>query len=179
MQLRIIAGDLKGRAFAAPRAYGTHPMGERIRGALFNVLGDIGGMSVFDPYAGSGALSFEALSRGAGSALLIEQDQAACRTIHESAEALGVTDKVQVITGNCVGWSNTYSDQQFDLVLCDPPYDAVLGKVIEKLSRHVSAKGLLVLSWPSHVELPELPSMAIRQQKTYGNATLAFYAKTA
>ena len=70
--MRIIAGDLKGREFKSPRGRTTRPMSEKTRGALFNTLGDIEGLSVLDGFAGSGALVFEAISRGAVSALAIE-----------------------------------------------------------------------------------------------------------
>jgi 16S rRNA (guanine966-N2)-methyltransferase len=65
--MRVVAGSLKGRIFNEPSGHQTHPMSEKVRGALFNALGDIEGLSVLDAFAGSGALSFEAVSRGAKS----------------------------------------------------------------------------------------------------------------
>ena len=69
--MRVIAGRLGGRLFDSPHTRRTHPMSDKARGALFNMLGDIEGMHVLDPFAGTGALSFEAISRGAASALAI------------------------------------------------------------------------------------------------------------
>lgn len=177
MKLRIISGQLGGRKFDPPKGHKTHPMSERIRGALFNALGDIVGLTVFDSFAGSGALAFEAISRGAKSALLVEHDLEAINTIKRNAEALGIQDQVIAIQGNTNGWANNHQDM-FDIVFCDPPYDAVPSTLIQKLSRHVNPNGMLVLSWPTFVDLPTLDNMSILSTKLYGNATLAFYKKT-
>ncbi len=178
MKLRIIAGDMKGRQFDSPRGNVTHPMSEKIRGAVFNILGDIEGLSVFDAFGGSGAVSFEALSRGAKSALIIDIDKTAMNTIKKNAQTLGVEDKVTAVQANIKGWSNNNTDKHFDIVVCDPPYDAVLEGLIQKLSRHVEYGGSLVLSWPSSEPVPDLEGMEMLRHKTYGNATLVFYRKT-
>lgn len=175
--MRIISGHLGGRQFDAPHGHHTHPMSERIRGAVFNVLGDVEGLTVLDAFAGSGAVAFEAISRGAIHALLIDNDTEAVNTITKNVGLLGIDEKVQVIQGNINGWSSNYTDT-FDLVFCDPPYDAVPSTLIQKLSKHVAPAGTLVLSWPSFVDLPNLEHMENRSQKKYGNATLAFYKKT-
>lgn len=141
------------------------------------MLGDISGLSVLDAFAGSGALSFEALSRGASSALLIEIDKTASNTIRENILALDLDEKASVIQGNIKGWSNNNTHRSFDLVLCDPPYDAVLEQVIHKISRHVADQGLLVVSWPTSEPTPKIPDMELVRHKTYGNATLFVYKK--
>ena len=76
--MRIIAGTLKGQQFQTPHSHKTHPMGDKIRGALFNVLGDIEGLSFLDAFSGSGALAFEAASRGAASVLASGAGVVAC-----------------------------------------------------------------------------------------------------
>lgn len=142
------------------------------------MLGDISGLTVLDAYAGSGALSFEALSRGASFAQLIELDKTAINTIRDNIEALDLEDKVSVIQGNIKGWSNNNTDMTFDIVLCDPPYDAVLEQVIHKISRHAGENGVLVVSWPTKEPTPEMPGMELVRHKTYGNATLYAYKRT-
>lgn len=178
MILRIISGTLRGRPFSSPKGNATHPMGEKIRGAMFNVLGDIEGLTLLDAFAGSGAVSFEAISRGARSALLLELDKTAARTIKENIALLGIADKTTVIQANTKGWSNNNTDKQFDIVVCDPPYDTVLESVIQKLSRHVSAGGSLVVSWPTSEPVPKIEGLEMLRQKSYGNANLIFYKRT-
>ncbi|HKX24038.1 MAG TPA: RsmD family RNA methyltransferase, partial [Candidatus Saccharimonadales bacterium] len=82
--MRVIAGELGGRFFAGPDSTATHPMAERVRGAMFNALGDIEGLTVLDAFAGSGALAFEAISRGAKSVVVVERDKRAQRIIAEN-----------------------------------------------------------------------------------------------
>lgn len=178
MKLRVISGILGGRQFDAPPGHKTHPMSDKIRGALFNVLGDVEGLSVLDAFAGSGAVAFEAISRGAGRAVLVDADKFAARTIKENIELLGLEGKATFIQGNIKGWSNNNQDKLFDIVVCDPPYDAVLETLIQKISRHVAPGGSLVLSWPSSDRIPKIEDMEVLRHKTYGNATLVFYRKT-
>ncbi len=172
--MRIIAGSLGGRSFASPKSHRTHPMGDKIRGALFNALGDIGGLSVLDAFAGSGALSFEAISRGAAKASAIEYDKPAQRTIAENIRALRLTRHVRLISANCSSWSDNNPDQQFDIVLVDPPYDKLQFETVAKLTRHVIPGGLYVLSWPGNADLPKLTGCQLVSQKNYGDAQLLF-----
>jgi 16S rRNA (guanine966-N2)-methyltransferase len=132
---------------------------------------------VLDAFAGSGAMGFEAISRGAKSALLIELDKNAFRTIKENIESLDLDEEVSTIQGNAKGWSNNNVDKQFDIVICDPPYDAVLEQLIHKIARHVAPGGLLVLSWPTKEPTPEMPGMKLLRHKTYGNATVFIYSR--
>lgn len=175
--MRIISGSLGGRTFRSPRTYNTHPMGDKIRGAIFNMLGDIKGLTVLDAFSGSGALAFEAISRGAKNALLIELDKDAFKTIKRNIESLGLEERTFAIMRNIKGWSKNNSDKTFDIVFCDPPYDAVLETLIFQLSSHVNRTGVLVLSWPISEPIPEIPEFAVQRHKTYGNATLVVYTR--
>ena len=175
--MRIIAGQFGGRTFQSPKTFNTHPMSDKIRGALFNMLGDIAGLTVLDAFAGSGAVGYEAISRGAKKALLIELDKGAYLTIKNNIEALGMDEEVHAIRGNIKGWSNNHQEQKFDIVICDPPYDAVLEQLIHKISRHVKDDGMLIVSWPVSEPIPVIPQMEQLRYKTYGNATLIIYRR--
>lgn len=175
--MRIISGLLKGRQFATPHGHVTHPMGDKVKGALFNMLGDITGLTVLDPYGGSGALSFEAISRGAKYVEIIELDKNAQRTVAENIGSLGIADRIKLTPGNCIRWSQRYPEKMFDLVLADPPYDSVLIGTIEKLARHVKNGGILVLSWPKHVEVTDMDGFEIIKSSLYANARLVFYRR--
>lgn len=179
MRLRIIAGTLGGRLFEAPEGFTTHPMSERMRGALFNKLGDISGKSVLDAFAGSGALSFEAVSRGAQSALAIERDKKAQRIIAENAALLAIESQVRLIKANCRAWSQTSQDRHFDLILCDPPYSDIKLSTIELLVRHMQPNALMVLSHPGRESTPTVNGVVVVDSSTYGDAALAIYRKEA
>lgn len=173
--MRIIAGELKSRQFKTPRTRRTHPMGDKVRAALFNVLGDITGLTVLDAYAGSGALAFEAISRGAEYAVTVDIDKKAHKCIAENIEALDLSDKIQATRANISSWSNNNRERIFDIVFCDPPYDDISEAHIRLLIRHLDADGTLILSWPASERLPKLPKLRLISAHTYAEARLLFY----
>jgi 16S rRNA (guanine966-N2)-methyltransferase len=175
--MRIIAGQLGGRLFNAPHGHRTHPMSDKMRGALFNMLGDIEGYTVLDAFAGSGALAFEAISRGAAFATLIEQDRNAQRTIHENLTSLGISKNAKLIKANASGWLRTSGGTQFDLVLLDPPYDALQPALLEQLVACTGAEGTLVLSWPGKQDPPQFAGFSLQTSKSYGDGSLHVYER--
>ncbi len=175
--MRVISGRLGGRLFKSPGTSLTHPMSERMRGALFNTLGDIEGLTVLDCFGGSGALSIEALSRGAKSSVITEIDRTAFNTINQNMKDLDLGNVAKPIQANVSTWSDNNSSAKFDLVLCNPPFDKINLKVIQKLTRHVSPNGTFVLCWPAKENSPKLPGLdlAAVKEKDYGDACLTFY----
>lgn len=176
--MRIIAGRLGGRQFDSPHGHRTHPMAEKVRGGLFNALGDIEGLTVLDAFAGSGALSFEAISRGARHATAIDLDKSAYTTIAKNIQALGLEGSVEVVRASVTGWLYRNSALRFDLIFADPPYDAIKDKTLEKLATRVTPGGLIVYSLPPNDRFI-LPSENYEKvaEKSYGDATLHFYRK--
>ncbi len=175
--MRIIAGSLGGRNFDSPNTHRTHPMGDKIRGALFNALGDIEGLTVLDAFAGSGALSFEAISRGAVSALALEIDKDAYLTILKNIETLDLKEQTTVLRKNASGWSRNNQHKTFDLVLADPPYNDIRPDVLQKLAQQVKPGGIFVLSWPGSEPVRDFDGLKPVSHKTYGDAQLVFYEK--
>lgn len=174
--MRIIAGELGGRLFDAPRGHRTHPMGDKIRGALFNTLGDISGLTVLDAFAGSGAVSFEAVSRGAASAIAIESDKVAYTTIQRNIETLGVEEKVQLVRAFVISYVRRIHDE-FDIIVADPPYDDVQYKALEILPKYVKTGGVIIYSLPPSGRLIMPSNFELVSQKSYGDATLHFYRR--
>lgn len=174
--MRVIAGRLGGRSFSSPPGHKTHPMSDKMRGALFNVLGDINGLSVLDTFAGSGALSLEAISRGAKQAVAVDADKSAQKTIADNVAALKLDKQVQVIRAKVSAWLST-TDESFDIVLCDPPYDEVKPQLLEELANRSKQDGIVVLSLPPDacITLPDRYELLTR--KDYGDASLRFYRK--
>jgi 16S rRNA (guanine966-N2)-methyltransferase len=134
--MRIVAGSLKGRTITTPEGQGTRPTSDRARQAVFNVLEHaawaepLDGMRVMDLYAGSGALGFEAISRGAAFALFVETDEEARGAIRENADAYGVMGRSRVHRRSAIDLgSRPGSDgEAFDLAFLDPPYRKGLGE---------------------------------------------------
>ena len=139
--MRIIAGEWRGRKLVAPRGDVTRPTADRTRETLFSMLvsrlGSFEGLSVLDLFAGSGALGLEALSRGAGSGLFVEQDGDALKALRSNVEALGARARTTIQAGSVMAMGAARGT--FDLILLDPPYGTGAGQVA--LDR------LLRLSW--------------------------------
>ena len=134
--MRIVAGTLKGRAIVAPDGQGTRPTSDRARQAIFNVLEHaawaepLEGLRVMDLFAGSGALGFEAMSRGATFCLFVETDDEARGAIRENADAYGVMGRTRVHRRSAIdlGVRPGSDGEAFDLAFLDPPYRKGLGE---------------------------------------------------
>lgn len=153
-------------------------MSDKIRGALFNTLGDISGLTVLDAFAGSGALSFEAISRGAAEVITIDDDMQAVKTIERNAQEIAVTGKVSVIRANAKSWSNRHPNSKFDLIFCDPPYDNIQIELVEGLAKHLKRGGILVMSLPPKTRVIMHSPNELISHKNYGDAELYFYKNT-
>lgn len=173
--MRIIAGKLGGRQFDSPKSFKTHPMSDKIRGALFNMLGDIEKLSVLDAFAGSGALSFEAASRGAGPITAIDSDRAAQKAIAQNIVSLQLRRNVRLINASANAWLETNPEAHFDIVLCDPPYNDLQPNLLARLAERITEHGILVISWPGSTTPPELSGVDLIDQRSYGDAQLLFY----
>lgn len=167
--VRVTSGVFGGRSLKAPGGK-THPMGSREKLALFNMLGDIHGLSVLDAFAGSGALGIEALSRGALRVVFVEKNAGACNIIKQNLAELDCEAEVICADAGSLELTDT-----FDVVIADPPYDAFdLTKVLP-LVNYLEAGGVLVLSHPG--EAPELDGLALEKSRQYAAAHLSFYQK--
>lgn len=129
--MRIIAGEWRGRKLVAPKGELTRPTADRTRETLFSMLasrlGSFEGLSVADLFAGSGALGLEALSRGAGSCLFVEQDSAAIKAIRSNIDAFEARARSTVQQASVMSLGP--AKQPHDLILLDPPYDTGAGQV--------------------------------------------------
>jgi 16S rRNA (guanine966-N2)-methyltransferase len=152
-------------------------MSEKMRGAIFNLLGDIDGLTVFDAFAGSGAVAFEAVSRGAQHALCIDVTRQAHSTITNNAKRLGVERQVKAVRANVSSWSDNNPTMQFDLVMCDPPYDDISLQLLQKLVRHTRPGGIYVLSLPGAMQAPAFVGLTLLTCKGYGDGQLVYYKR--
>lgn len=175
MKTRLISGQFGGRFIDSPHTDRTHPMGERVRSAMFNIIGDIDGMRVLDAFAGTGAIGLEALSRGARELVLIERDRVAQNVIQENIELLGVEDRAHLIRSSVSAWTQTAQNQTFDLIFADPPYHDLQLSTVKKLVNYFNPNSLMILSLPGRESAPTVNGVVVVDNRSYGDAALAFY----
>ncbi len=179
--MRVIAGDMRGRHLIAPTGVRTRPTADRVKEALFSIVGPVGGARVLDLFAGSGALAIEALSRGATSALCVDDDRGAVEAIRANAAVLGLGDRLRVVRR---GWRGALADaaeagETFDLVLADPPYDllpVILDEIGPAVAR-VTASGAIVViehARSAIIGTGGVPGLAVERAstRTYGDSEI-------
>jgi 16S rRNA (guanine966-N2)-methyltransferase len=150
-ELRIIAGALRGRRWPVPEVEGLRPTPDRVRETLFNWLAPhIAGRRVLDLFAGSGALGFEALSRGAAEVTLVERDRRALAVLRETAQRFGLAN-ARIEAAEALGFLGRQPAGAFGLVFLDPPFRAGL---LEPALEVIGERGLLAPGGFCYVELP-------------------------
>lgn len=178
MNIRIIAGTYGGRTIQAPDGNRTHPMGERVRNALFNSLHDqIKDAVVLDAFAGTGALGIEALSRGAKKAIFVERDRVAQKVLADNIGLLGIGDHAKLVKAPVASWLSTYDGETFDIIFADPPYHDTQFSTVSKLLGLLKPGALMVLSHPGRDECPTRPGVVVVDNRSYGDATLTFFRR--
>ncbi|MGH2834931.1 MAG: 16S rRNA (guanine(966)-N(2))-methyltransferase RsmD [Solirubrobacteraceae bacterium] len=178
--MRVIAGSLRGRRLSAPSGRDTRPTSDRVREALFSMLGDIDDMRVLDLFAGTGALGIEALSRGAAQALFVELEHAALRALRGNLDALGLAaPQAAVRAGDALAVLRDARNERetYDLVFVDPPY-ARAGELESPLARLLpgvleSSGGRVVVESDRRAPL-KLPLEPLRERR-YGDTLIAIY----
>jgi 16S rRNA (guanine966-N2)-methyltransferase len=171
--VRVVAGEFKGRPLKAPRGRRTRPTADRVREALFSILGDVSGARVLDLFAGSGALGIEALSRGAASVTFVDKDPRAVAAVRRNLDAVGASAEVR--RGDALGFLAA-AEGTYDLVLVDPPYDSAArlgGPLAERLPA-VLAKGARVVTESDKREPLELP-LPLARERVYGDTRIAVH----
>ncbi|MYB19789.1 MAG: 16S rRNA (guanine(966)-N(2))-methyltransferase RsmD [Holophagales bacterium] len=176
--MKILGGRWRGRRLNVPA--GVRPTQARVREALFSHWGDrVAGSRLLELYAGSGAVSFEALSRGAGFALAIDRSSGAQACMKASREALGTGGLRLVRAVLPLGLEDAVTGEDgFDLVFIDPPYeDSGLGELLGAVSAAVVDWGEIVLEHSSRNAPPAVAGrFTLRRTRTYGDSALTFYA---
>jgi 16S rRNA (guanine966-N2)-methyltransferase len=178
--VRVVAGRLGGRRLRAPRGRDTRPTSDRVREALFSMLGSVEGERVLDLFAGSGALAIEALSRGAASATLVERDARAVGVIRANLEALGlVPEEAKVVhaTADAALRDASRGGDTYDLVLLDPPYrDATAwGRELARALPAVLAPNARVVA-ESDRRAPLGLDLPVVRERRYGDTLIRIHA---
>ena len=174
--MRIIGGSERGRNLKAPEGMHTRPTLDKVRGAIFNVLYGVTDLEVLDMFGGSGAMGFEALSRGAAKAVIIDKDRAAFRAMEANKKILNYGDRADL---RFCDFKNAFRrDERFDIIFLDPPYgkhpleDALFLIDERKLLKE---DGIIVCETGTDIDL-ELPAPGpeILKEKVYGKTRVLF-----
>ncbi len=178
MKFRVISGAFGGRNITAPDSDATHPMSERVRNAMFNIIGDeIKNAQVLDAFAGSGSVGIEAMSRGAAHATFIERDRHASDALLANITLLGIDAQTTPIHGTVESYVKSAA-KHFDIIFVDPPYDDLQLSTAFALTKLLQPNGLMVLSYPGRGETPTgTNGVVVVDNRSYGTAALAFYRK--
>jgi 16S rRNA (guanine966-N2)-methyltransferase len=174
--MRVVAGSLKGRTLHAPRGGNTRPTQDRVREALFSVLGQVEGARVLDLFAGSGALAIEALSRGAAAATLVDSARPAIGAIRRNLDALEVVAEVRYQTAEGFLARARREHRQYDLVFVDPPYSRASGlreRLSAALSPVLAPQARVIVE--SDIRKPLALELALHFERRYGDTLIRIY----
>ena len=184
--MRIIAGEFRGRTLHAPVGRDTRPTADRLRQTIFDILahrfGDpMKGARVLDLFAGTGALGFEALSRGAAYALFVEEAVEARGVIRTNVEALGLTGRTRIFRRDATDLGPASPVAPFDLVFADPPYGKGLG---ERSLASALAGGwlkpgaLALLEDDASAAFQPIPGLAVIDDRIVSGTRITFLQRT-
>jgi len=181
--MRVIGGELGGQPLVAPRGWKVRPTSERVREAVFSILGDrVAGAAVLDLYAGTGALAIEALSRGAERAILVDRDT---RPALGNVERLGLSDRARLVRADVGRWleagAELPGERPFELIFVDAPYrlaDRVADDLDTHLPRLLAAGGRAVVESGAGQPL-RIASLERVRQRRYGAADVSVYGMPA
>jgi 16S rRNA (guanine966-N2)-methyltransferase len=183
--VRVIAGRYGGRRLQAPRGRATRPTSDRVREALFSMLGDVQETIVLDLFAGTGALGIEALSRGAARAVFVEQNPAALQALKANLSALELDKPATQLLPANVGKalrSARERHETYDLIFVDPPYDdarAWARELSVALPPLLAPHARVVVESDRRALLElDAPELETEQQRRYGDTTITIHRHT-
>ncbi|MGE0765133.1 MAG: 16S rRNA (guanine(966)-N(2))-methyltransferase RsmD [Hyphomicrobiaceae bacterium] len=186
--MRIVAGTLRGRAIEAPQGTAIRPTSDRVREALFNILAHgidgftLDGSRVLDLFAGTGALGFEALSRGATACLFVDNDAAARGLIRRNIETFGMIGRTHIYRRDATSLGEALPRERAGLVFADPPYGKGLGEMALRAAAHggwLEADAVVVLEERVDATIAWPDGFAPLDTRTWGDTAVHFARWTA
>jgi 16S rRNA (guanine966-N2)-methyltransferase len=180
--VRIISGELRGRRLRAPSGLATRPTSDRLREALFNILGsDVVDSRFLDLFAGSGAVALEAASRGADVVVAVENSRRALEVLEDNVERCGMSERIRVVPKEAAAALRSFvvEGSRFDIVFIDPPYETDhYTQVLAQLGslEIVDPDGLVVVERDARRPLPgTFGALRAYREVTHGGSTLMFF----
>ncbi|MFN4010250.1 MAG: 16S rRNA (guanine(966)-N(2))-methyltransferase RsmD [Pannonibacter sp.] len=180
--MRIIAGRFKGTALATPRSDATRPTSDRLRETIFNILAhgvgvDLDGVRVLDLFAGTGALGFEAVSRGARHVTFVEEAVEPRGLIRRNMETLGLNGVAKILRRDATKLGPTGTIEPFDLVFADPPYDKGMGELALASAREggwLASGAICVLEERANAVIAIPQGFELIDQRSAGDSQVLF-----
>ena len=180
---RIIAGTAKGMRLHSVPGDSTRPVTDRVKEALFNILGtDIADAGMFDLFGGTGSVGLEALSRGASYVRFMDANRNAYKTLQENIKLTGFEKKSKAIFGDVFGYLRTVPDREFEYIYVAPPqYKRLWQKTMQILDDNdgwLSEDGWIIVQiHPVELEPLELNNFIRFDERKYGSTALLFYRR--
>ena len=174
--MRVVGGRLGGRRLRAPRGATLRPTSDRVREAIFGILGDtVAGARVLDLYAGTGAMAIEAQSRGAALAVCVETDTAALRALARNLAELDLAATTRVVRGRALDFCRRIPEDgsRFDVVFCDPPYRDDPAPILDVIATSDWWDRVWVLEHAARPPIPGLPEGA--ETRRWGDSAATFF----
>lgn len=176
--MRVITGSARGRKLKTPENYDIRPTTDNVKESVFNIIQfDIEGRRVLDLFAGTGQLGIECLSRGASSAVFVDQSREAVKIVKENLKACGLTGTV--VQADATSFLRTCG--KFDIIFVDPPYDSDLYESVLNTVNSIdilSDGGIIICESRRERALPEMTApYKKRKEYTYGKVKLCIYTK--
>lgn len=177
--MRVITGSARGRRLLELEGTETRPTTDRVKEGIFNIIQfDIEGRKILDLFAGTGQLGIEALSRGAASAVFVEQRRDAANLVRENLRLTGLSDRARVVCGEALAFLAA-AGERFDLIFLDPPYAANLwDDALNAISRFdiLANHGIIICESPMDREMPPLsPPCFLHRTYRYGRIKITTY----
>jgi len=179
--MRIITGSAKGAKLKAPSGLDTRPTADRVKESVFNILSDIVvDARVLDIFAGTGNLGLEALSRGAKSAVFVDNSHDSVAIIKENAQHTKLADHVEICKNDVLRALDRFvqTGRCFDLLFCDPPYSrGFVQAVLDKLDKHpiMALDGVIVIEHSRHEQIAdEWEHLQLKRTERYGATLISF-----
>jgi 16S rRNA (guanine(966)-N(2))-methyltransferase RsmD len=178
--MRVTTGSAKGRRLEAVPGDSTRPITDRVKQAVFSILGaEIIGKRLLDLFGGTGAVGIEALSRGAARVVFIEMDSRATRTIGHNLQATGLAERARVVRGDAFKFLSRPGDEQFDYIYVAPPqYRRLWVKALRAVdsSTVLAPDGLVIVQiHPKEREETATERLRLMDERQYGSTLLLFY----
>lgn len=178
--MRVISGYARGYSLKAPPGRLTRPTADRVREAIFNVIGPaIAGKTFLDLYAGSGAVGIEALSRGAKEVVFVEKNPRVAQVLRSNVKAIGAGEEAKVMVVDAERACRKLHGRQFDIVFVDPPYDSGLLSIALKSVAQagiMAREGILIAEASKREEFPRAQGQLVLVRKDrYGDTVVAYY----